>query len=101
MRLISSLVDSDELIDNYLDQSDWRVKENANMTYSLQGLNNHVVSIISANYWMNKIYNKEIRKAHIFQSDIHIHDYRLYHLIKNRLGFERFLMEGLGEFRER
>lgn len=73
MRLISSLVDSDELIDNYLDQSDWRVKENANMTYSLQGLNNHVASIISANYWMNKIYTKEIRKAHI-SGDIHIHD---------------------------
>ncbi len=73
LRMISSLVDSDELIDKYLSRADWRVKENANMTYSLQGLNNHVASIISANYWMNKIYSREIRKAHL-SGDIHIHD---------------------------
>jgi len=73
LRDISSLVDSDELIENYLDQSDWRVKENANMTYSLQGLNNHVASLISANFWLNKIYSREIRKAHT-QGSLHIHD---------------------------
>ncbi len=73
LRDISSLVDSDELIENYLDQSDWRVKENANMTYSLQGLNNHVASLISANFWLNKIYPREIRKAHA-QGSLHIHD---------------------------
>jgi len=72
-REITSLVDSDELIEKYLSQQDWRVKENANMTYSLQGLNNHVASIISANYWMNRIYPREIRKAHT-NGDIHIHD---------------------------
>lgn len=73
LRDISSLVDSDELIEKYLDHSDWRVKENANMTYSLQGLNNHVASIISSNFWLNKIYSRDIRKAHA-QADIHIHD---------------------------
>lgn len=76
LRDISSLVDSDELIEKYLDKSDWRVKENANMTYSLQGLNNHVASIISANFWLNKIYPREVRKAHS-QADIHIHDLAL------------------------
>lgn len=72
-RDIRSLVDSDELIKNYLDKSDWRVKENANMTYSLQGLNNHVASIISANFWLNQIYPRAVRKAHL-NGDMHIHD---------------------------
>lgn len=75
-REVTSLVDSDELIEKYLSQEDWRVKENANMTYSLQGLNNHVASIISSNYWLNKIYSREIRKAHS-NGDIHIHDLAL------------------------
>lgn len=95
MRLISSLVDSDELIDNYINQSDWRVKENANMTYSLQGLNNHVASIISANYWMNKIYNKEIRKAHI-SGDIHIHDLSSLSPYCTGWDLKDFLMKGFG-----
>jgi len=95
MRLISSLVDSDELIDNYLNQSDWRVKENANMTYSLQGLNNHVASIISANYWMNKIYNKEIRKAHI-SGDIHIHDLSSLSPYCTGWDLKDFLTKGFG-----
>jgi len=73
LRSVSSLVDADELTEKYLNQEDWRVKENANMTYSLQGLNNHVASIISANFWLNKIYSREIRKAHR-QGDLHIHD---------------------------
>ena len=73
MRSITSLVDSDELIEKYLQQEDWRVKENANMTYSLQGLNNHVASILSSQFWLNKIYPKQIRKAHIM-GDLHIHD---------------------------
>jgi len=73
LRDITSLVDSDELIEKYLKKASWLVKENANMTYSLQGLNNHVASIISANFWLNKIYPKEIRKAHTY-GDIHIHD---------------------------
>jgi len=72
-RDISSLVDSDELTEKYLGKNDWRVKENANMTYSLQGLNNHVASIISANFWMNRLYSREARKAHL-SGDLHIHD---------------------------
>jgi len=72
-RDISALVDSDELTEKYLGKDDWRVKENANMTYSLQGLNNHVASIISANFWLNRLYSREARKAHL-SGDIHIHD---------------------------
>ncbi len=73
LRDITSLVDSDELIQKYLDKASWLVKENANMTYSLQGLNNHVASIISANFWLNKIYPREVRKAHLY-GEMHIHD---------------------------
>jgi len=94
-REITSLVDSDELIEKYLNQQDWRVKENANMTYSLQGLNNHVASIISANYWMNKIYPKEIRKAHT-NGDIHIHDLALLSPYCTGWDLKDFLMRGFG-----
>ncbi len=62
-----------ELVDNYLDKLDWEVKENSNMSYSLQGLNNYVSSAITKTYWLNKIYPKEIRDAHL-SGDFHIHD---------------------------
>jgi ribonucleoside-triphosphate reductase len=60
----------------YLEELDWRVKENANMTYSLQGLNNHVASAISSHYWLNKIYPPEIREAHL-DCDFHLHNLQL------------------------
>ncbi len=62
-----------ELVDNYLDKLDWEVKENSNMSYSLQGLNNYVSSAITKTYWLNKIYPREIRDAHL-SGDFHIHD---------------------------
>ncbi|HPG29781.1 MAG TPA: ribonucleoside triphosphate reductase [bacterium] len=65
--------DMTQIIDKYLNRLDWRVSENSNMTYSIQGLNNYVASSISANYWLNKIYPKHIREAHN-SGDFHIHD---------------------------
>ncbi len=62
-----------ELIENYLEKSDWRVNENSNMSYSLQGLNNHIATAITAKYWLERIYPPEIRNAHI-NCDYHIHD---------------------------
>lgn len=62
-----------EEIDSYLTQEDWRVNENANMGYSLQGLNNHIASNITSNYWLNKIFPSYIAEAHI-GGDFHIHD---------------------------
>ncbi len=62
-----------ELVDNYLDRSDWRVNENSNMSFSLQGLNNHISTSITAKYWLEKIYPPEIREKHI-NCDFHIHD---------------------------
>lgn len=62
-----------ELMDSYLDKTDWQVNENSNMSYSLQGLNNYISSEVSKIYWLNKIYPKEIKEAHI-SGDFHIHD---------------------------
>lgn len=67
------LSDGIKLVDKYIDRSDWRVNENSNMTYSLQGLNNYIASTISAHYWLEKIYPSEVRRAHK-SGDIHIHD---------------------------
>jgi len=65
--------ESIEAIDSYLTQEDWRVNENANMGYSLQGLNNHIAANITSNYWLNKIYPATIAGAHR-EGDFHIHD---------------------------
>lgn len=61
------------IVDGYLDKMDWQVKENSNMGYSLQGLNNYIFSEISKVYWLNKIYPKEVRQAYE-SGDLHIHD---------------------------
>ena len=62
-----------DLMDNYLNNIDWQVKENANMSYSLQGLNNYLSSEVSKSYWLSKIYTPEIKRAHQ-DGDFHIHD---------------------------
>lgn len=62
-----------EMVESYLGQRDWRIKENSNMSYSLQGLNNHIFSIITSNYWLNQLYPAQIREAHE-GGDFHIHD---------------------------
>lgn len=61
------------LIDQYLKKIDWEIKENSNMSFSLQGLNNYISSKISRVYWLNRIYPQEIRDAHV-EGDFHIHD---------------------------
>ncbi len=61
------------LIDQYLEKLDWMVKENSNMAYSLQGLNNYIASEVSKTYWLNKIYPPHIKEAHL-EGDYHIHD---------------------------
>lgn len=76
IRDLNKFINSDDLVDQYLEKLDWRVKENSNMAYSLQGLNNHVASTISAHYWLNSIYSPEIRQAHT-DADLHLHDLQL------------------------
>jgi ribonucleoside-triphosphate reductase len=65
-----------DLVDQYLKKADWKINENSNMDYSLQGLNNYISSEVSKVYWLNEIYTPEIRKAHN-DGDFHIHDLSL------------------------
>ena len=65
-----------ELVDHYIGKLDWKIKENSNMSYSLQGLNNYISSDITSEYWLHRIYPPEIRKAHK-EGDIHLHDLSL------------------------
>ncbi len=65
--------ESEKLMQGYLARADWRLNENSNMSFSVQGLNNYLASSMSAGYWLNKLYPAEIRNAHI-NGDFHIHD---------------------------
>ena len=56
------LINSERLINEYVGDSTWEVRENSNMNYSLQGLNNHIVSAVSRKYWLEKIYPPRIRR---------------------------------------
>ena len=61
------------IIDDYLSLGDWKVFENSNMGFSLQGLNNHIISKVVSQYWLNKIYPPEISRLHV-EGYFHIHD---------------------------
>jgi ribonucleoside-triphosphate reductase (formate) len=73
MRELAALLSSADLVDQYLEIEDWRVKENSNMSYSLQGLNNYLSSTVIAKYWISRIYPSKIADSH-FSGEIHIHD---------------------------
>jgi len=71
-----ALKEAVDLVDDYIKEVDWRVKENSNMGFSLQGLNNFISSAVSSKYWMNRVYTKDIRDAHE-GGDLHVHDLQL------------------------
>ena len=62
-----------EKVEDYLDKLDWEVQENANMAFSLQGLNHYVTAYVIKKYWLNKIYPKEIQQA-VESGDMHLHN---------------------------
>ncbi|MBN1333737.1 MAG: ribonucleoside triphosphate reductase [Synergistales bacterium] len=62
-----------KMVNRYLDKMDWKVNENSNMSYSLQGLNNYIASEVTSQYWLNEIYPPIIREKHV-GGDLHIHD---------------------------
>jgi len=72
-RSTKELFSNIDAVDEYLGMSDWRIKESANSTYSLQGLNQHISTLITSQYWLNKLYPESISKAHK-EGYIHIHD---------------------------
>lgn len=82
-----------DLVDNYIGELDWQVRENSNMGYSLQGLNNYIAGEVSKNYWLNKIYPAEIRDAHK-SGDFHIHDLSLLSVYCVGWDLKDLLMEG-------
>jgi ribonucleoside-triphosphate reductase len=84
-----------EMVDQYIQELDWQVKENANMAYSLQGLNHYVTSAVTKKYWLNKIYPKEVRDASK-SGDFHIHN--LDCLCPYCMGWDLYdlLMKGFG-----
>jgi ribonucleoside-triphosphate reductase len=73
LRDINQNTMNEKLMEDYLGRTDWRLKENSNMSFSVQGLNNYIASAISAKYWLNKLYPDNIRQAHV-NGDFHIHD---------------------------
>ena len=85
MRQIISRFNTD-LVDKYLNQHDWRVNENSNMAYSLQGLNHYISSEVSKLYWLNRIYPVTIKDAHQ-NGDFHIHDLGPFKCLLRGLGF--------------
>ncbi len=75
LRSIGTLANID-LVEQYIRKLDWKIKENSNMCYSLQGLNNYISSDVTSEYWLNRIYPPEIRDAHK-RGDLHLHDLSL------------------------
>ena len=65
-----------DLVNHYIEKLDWKIRENSNMSYSLQGLNNYISSEVTAEYWLNSIYPPELRRAHA-EGDVHVHDLNL------------------------
>ena len=73
LRDVKAIFDTVKVVEDYVGEDDWEIKENSNMAFSLQGLNNYISEKIVKNYWLRRIYPEAIRKVHN-SKDIHIHD---------------------------
>ncbi len=91
----SLMIDINKTMDGYLAQSDWRVNENANVNFSLGGLILHNSGTITANYWLNNIYSKEIAEAHK-SAAFHIHDLSMFSGYCAGWSLRQLIVEGLG-----
>jgi ribonucleoside-triphosphate reductase len=89
------MLDINTTMDGYLSQADWRVKENANVNYSLGGLILHNSGTITANYWLRNIYPEEIAAAHR-EADFHIHDLSMFSGYCAGWSLRQLIAEGLG-----
>ena len=89
------MIDINKTMDGYLAQSDWRVNENANVNFSLGGLILHNSGTITANYWLNNIYSKEIAEAHKTAA-FHIHDLSMFSGYCAGWSLRQLIAEGLG-----
>lgn len=91
----STILDYKELVDSYVKVSDWRVKENSTVTYSVGGLILSNSGAITANYWLSEIYDDEIASAHK-NADIHIHDLSMLTGYCAGWSLRQLIEEGLG-----
>ena len=91
----STVLDYKKLVDDYLRVSDWRVKENSTVTYSVGGLILSNSGAITANYWLSEIYDEEISCAHR-NADIHLHDLSMLTGYCAGWSLRQLIQEGLG-----
>ena len=91
----STLLDYKETVDKYLKISDWRVKENSTVTYSVGGLILSNSGAITANYWLSEVYDQEIANAHR-NCDIHLHDLSMLTGYCAGWSLKQLIQEGLG-----
>ena len=91
----ATMVDYKQIIDNYLNINDWRVKENSTVTYSVGGLILSNSGAVTANYWLSEIYDDEIGNAHR-NADIHIHDLSMLTGYCAGWSLKQLIQEGLG-----
>lgn len=93
--LNSTLLDYKEIVDGYVKVTDWRVKENSTVTYSVGGLILSNSGAVTANYWLSEIYDEEICNAHK-NADIHIHDLSMLTGYCAGWSLKQLIQEGLG-----
>ncbi|MBQ8504499.1 MAG: ribonucleoside triphosphate reductase [Clostridia bacterium] len=91
----TTLLDYKEIVDNYVNVADWRVKENSTVTYSVGGLILNNSGAITANYWLSEVYDDEIANAHR-NADIHIHDLSMLTGYCAGWSLKQLIKEGLG-----
>ena len=91
----SLMLDINATMDGYLAQSDWRVKENANVNFSLGGLILHNSGTVTANYWLKNIYTPDIAEAHK-NCAFHIHDLSMFSGYCAGWSLRQLIQEGLG-----
>ena len=91
----STILDYKELVDSYVKVTDWRVKENSTVTYSVGGLILSNSGAITANYWLSEVYDEEIANAHR-NGDVHIHDLSMLTGYCAGWSLKQLIQEGLG-----
>ena len=91
----NAMLNYKDIVDNYLQINDWRVKENSTVTYSVGGLILSNSGAITANYWLSEIYDQEIADAHR-KADIHIHDLSMLTGYCAGWSLKQLIQEGLG-----
>ena len=94
-KMKSTILDYKELVNKYVKNTDWRVKENSTVTFSVGGLILHNSGAITANYWLSEIYDDEIAQAHN-NADIHIHDLSMLTGYCAGWSLKQLIQEGLG-----